>query len=165
MYALTERMLNEHGYSRYEISNYALPGFWSKHNTVYWRRGEYLGLGLGAASLLHKEKGLDVDKQEIRFKNNSDLSTYLEDDFTYEEEIVLSKREAMEEFFFLGLRMMQGVDLKEFSLLYGEASLELFEDAIVESIGEGLLEKIGNQLVLTTKGIDVSNYIFQKFLE
>lgn len=159
MYERTEEMLKEQGYARYEISNYALEGCACKHNQVYWERGEYLGLGLGASSFIRK------GKEEYRLKNNSDLQTYLTEAFSYEEEIKLTRREAMEEFFFLGLRQMKGVNLVTFAELYGEDTVEWFEDAIAEGIGEGLLEQEGQYLRLTSKGIDVSNYVFGKFLE
>lgn len=159
MYEMTEQVLREEGYARYEISNYALPGFASKHNVVYWKRGAYLGLGLGAASLICK------DGQEFRLKNNSDLSSYIEGMHHYEETLSLSKREAMEEFFFLGLRMMEGVDIALFQEVYGNDAYKKFEAAINESIDEGLLCLEGTRLFLTPRGIDVSNYVFQKFLE
>lgn len=159
MYACTERILEQHGFKRYEISNYALPNFHCKHNAVYWKRGEYLGLGLGAASFLQK------DGHEIRLKNKSNLLDYIEGDFGYEEESFLTKREAMEEFFFLGLRMMEGVNLEQFKKLYGKDAYTLFQTAITESMKEGLLEREDLQLFLTKKGIDVSNYVFRKFLE
>lgn len=159
MYAVTEEILNAHGFVRYEISNYALPGFEAKHNEVYWTRGAYLGLGLGACSLIQKSG------KEIRWKNNSNLLTYLEGKFHYEEELVLSKQDAMEEYFFLGLRMMKGINLGAFVEVYGAEAYASFEPAIAESMKEELLDIKGNQLFLTKKGIDVSNYVFQKFLK
>lgn len=159
MYYMTEEVLHKRGYQRYEISNYALEGFSSKHNEVYWRRGEYLGLGLGASSFLIK------DGKEIRVKNNSDLLSYIGGRFDYEEEILLSKEDAIEEFFFLGLRMMEGVNIKEFVEEYGADAYASKLGAINESVEEGLLEKKGDLLLLTKKGIDVSNYVFGKFLE
>jgi len=164
MYALTQEMLLVEGYKRYEISNYARDGFSCRHNAVYWKRGEYLGLGLGAASLIKKENTKSSLWQEVRYKNKTNLISYLQGDFAYEEELCLSKREAMEEFFFLGLRMMEGVSLDEFVDIFGKEAIMLFEDAISESIQEGLLQKQNKRLKLTPKGIDVSNYVFQKFL-
>lgn len=177
MYELTEQMLGEKGYHRYEISNYAKAGYESRHNCVYWERGEYLGLGLGASSLLRKmnpdiklptgltEKEKLPYMQEIRTKNISDLSRYLKGDFGTEEEIFLTKREAMEEFFFLGLRQMKGVSLTEFAEWFGEDTIDWFTDAITKSIRDGLLIEEGAQLKLTPKGIDVSNLVFERFLE
>ncbi len=160
MYERTKQILGEKGYERYEISNYAKAGKECRHNLVYWQRGEYLGVGLGAASLMK-----DVEQKEIRLKNNSNLNTYLNGDISYEEEEVLSRRDAMEEFFFLGLRQMQGVSLIEFAEQFGEDTIEWFEEAIVTSIQDGLLEQDGEWLRLTEKGIDVSNVVFERFLE
>lgn len=160
MYERTKQILGEKGYERYEISNYAKAGKECRHNLVYWQRGEYLGVGLGAASLMK-----DAGQKEIRLKNNSDLNAYLNGDISYEEEEVLSRRDAMEEFFFLGLRQMKGVSLIEFAEQFGEDTIEWFEEAIVTSIQDGLLEQDGEWLRLTEKGIDVSNVVFERFLE
>lgn len=177
MYELTEALLKEHGYHRYEISNYALKGRECRHNQVYWERGEYLGLGLGASSFLRRKdarailpQGLSEEEtvpymQEIRTRNNSVLSTYLQGDLGLEEELVLSRREAMEEFFFLGLRQMKGVSLIKFADWFGEDTIDWFDEAIVQNIRDGLLVQEGSRLFLTKKGIDVSNFVFERFLE
>ncbi len=170
MYEATERILAAHGYHRYEISNYALPGRECRHNKVYWQRGEYLGFGLGAASFLqsgaHYVPITELHRQfkETRYKNNSDLNTYLQGDFPYEEEIILTRREAMEEFFFLGLRQMEGVNLLDFAEQFGQDTIEWFYEAIDENIRDGLLEQDGVWLRLTARGIDVSNVVFARFL-
>lgn len=167
MYELTEKLLSKHGYHRYEISNYALQNCECKHNQVYWERGEYLGIGLGASSFVKlpwTERIMPFLK-EIRFKNNSNLQTYLQGDFSYEEEIVLSRRESMEEFFFLGLRQMKGVSLIDFVEEYGEDTIDWFAEAISQSISDGLLGQEDSCLRLTKKGIDVSNIVFERFIE
>lgn len=176
MYERTEELLLEQGYHRYEISNYALPGWECRHNQVYWERGEYLGMGLGASSLIKQiptgcaeENEEDIvmasSGQELRTKNNSNLNTYLKGDFSCEEEIPLTRREAMEEFFFLGLRQMKGVSLFDFAEQFGEDTIEWFDKAIVRNIQDGLLAQVGGRLFLTKKGIDVSNFVFERFLE
>ncbi len=170
MYETTEKLLAAQGYHRYEISNYSLHGRECRHNLVYWERGEYLGLGLGAASLMRYEVPdklceTHLITEEKRLKNNTSLHTYLKGDFSYEEDLVLTRREAMEEFFFLGLRKMDGVDLTEFAHEFGEDTIEWFEEAIDQSIQDGLLEQYGPMLRLTTKGIDVSNLVFARFIE
>ena len=170
MYKITDDILEENGYHRYEISNYALKDHECRHNQVYWERGEYLGLGLGASSFLRLETVKQRKEklpycQEVRFKNNSNLYTYLQGDFSYEEEIELSRREAMEEFFFLGLRRMKGVSLIAFAEEFGEDTIDWFDKAISQSIKDGLLEQEGGILRLTPKGIDVSNFVFERFLE
>ena len=186
MYERTEELLQEHGYFRYEISNYALPGRECRHNQVYWERGEYLGLGLGASSFLRRNSTEKSDgenllqekehaeaeaatalpaEQEIRTKNNSSLNKYLQGDFSFEEEIYLTRRDAMEEFFFLGLRQMKGVSLIGFAEQFGEDTIEWFDHDIVQNMKDGLLVQEGGRLMLTKKGIDVSNFVFERCLE
>jgi len=168
MYEHTEQILKEAGYHRYEISNYARVGYECRHNQVYWERGEYLGLGLGASSLMRYPMD-DSEKvpfeKEVRTKNNSDLQTYLQGNFSCEEELILTRREAMEEFFFLGLREMKGVSLIEFAEEFGEDTIDWFDEAITQNIKDGLLVQEGGRLRLTQKGIDVSNFVFERFLE
>lgn len=166
MYERTETILQEQGYERYEISNYALPGRECRHNQVYWERGEYLGVGLGASSLLRNMQNKELPyAAEMRTKNNSNLNSYLQGDFSSEEESVLTRREVMEEFFFLGLRQMKGVSLIRFAEEFGEDTVDWFEEAIGQSLQEGLLIQEGGRLYLSKKGIDVSNIVFARFLE
>ncbi len=172
MYELTEKLLSEQGYHRYEISNYALKMLECKHNQVYWERGEYLGLGLGASSFIKLSMEDAIGgamnasfQKEVRLRNNSNLQTYLQGDFSYEEELILTRREAMEEFFFLGLRQMRGVSLIVFAEEFGEDTIAWFYEAIDQNIRDGLLVQEGGLLRLTKKGIDVSNLVFERFLE
>lgn len=145
MYYETKDFLGSKGYERYEISNYAKPGCECRHNLSYWERTDYLGLGLGAASLLG----------ERRKNNQSDLSQYLKGNFAGEEEI-LTPTAAMEEYFFLGLRKMKGVDWTPYRKQY--------ESTVKKLIGNGLLEAEGNFIRLTELGIDVSNQVLAEFL-
>ena len=112
MYRMTEKILNEYGYDKYEISNYAKPGFESRHNLGYWSHIPYLGVGLNASSYL----------DEKRFENPSDMKDYLEiQSFgdAYEGARSLSVYEQMEEFMFLGLRKTKGISKKEFIERFG----------------------------------------------
>ena len=175
MYELTKRMLEERGYYRYEISNYALKGYECKHNIGYWKRKEYLGLGLGAASLI----------SNIRCTNVTDLKKYLiiaEKKFIDEkketplerwksQEVVtevteLSLEDQMEEFMFLGLRMMEGVSTAEFENCFGKTLSEVYGEAITKLEKQGLLKysKENRRYVLTAQGIDISNQVFVEFL-
>ena len=112
MYQRTEEILNDAGYHRYEISNYAKEGKECKHNLGYWERKDYLGLGLGASSLI----------DNVRFKNTDDMETYIRfasNPFQMrEDEEKLSKEAQMEEFVFLGLRKMKGISIKEFEVTF-----------------------------------------------
>lgn len=100
MYERTKELLFAHGYERYEISNYARRGYACRHNIGYWRRENYLGFGLGSASLLENE----------RFHNTTDLTDYLGGDYLAYEQEKLDKKSQMEEFMFLGLRMTDDLD-------------------------------------------------------
>ena len=158
MYQRTEELLEEAGYHRYEISNYAKPGKECRHNLGYWERKEYLGLGLGSSSLI----------RNARFKNCDDLAFYLEhsDDILQIREIdgALTKEEQMEEFVFLGMRKMEGISLKKFQETFGKSLEECYGNGIENMKSKNLVEVIDGMLRLTTKGIDLSNYVFAEIL-
>lgn len=155
MYWRAAQMLKSMGYEHYEISNYALKGYRCRHNCGYWGRRDYLGFGIGAASLYNNE----------RFKNTDSLESYVENPLqcqTERQELTVSDR--MAETMFLGLRMSDGVDIREFKDTYGISVEEIYGEQIRESIQEEILTKCGNRLVLTNRGVDISNYVMAKFL-
>ena len=156
MYALTREVLEKAGYFRYEISNYARPGKECKHNLVYWNRGDYLGLGIGAASFI----------DNTRYKNTSSLKEYirLQGNVPYEEVQNLSVREQMEEFMFLGLRKIAGVREQDFKKQFGCTLDSVYGDVLAKNERDGLLEKRDGRVFLTDKGLDLSNYVFVQFL-
>jgi len=159
MYQKTKELLEHAGYYRYEISNYAKIGKECRHNLGYWERKEYLGLGLGAASL----------KENIRYKNTDNLEYYLahsnELDEIQEEKQALTISEQIEEFFFLGLRKMEGVSFTEFAKMFGKKIEECYGTQIASLMKENLLQRQDDRVMLTSKGIDVSNYVFVKLLQ
>ncbi len=114
MYERTEELLREAGYHRYEISNYAKEGYECQHNLGYWERKEYLGLGLGASSLI----------EETRFHNIDEMEEYLRDAnnpiLLRREQEKLDRQEQMEEFIFLGLRKIRGIQEEKFAEMFGE---------------------------------------------
>lgn len=154
MYEDTERILGKAGYGRYEISNYARPGYECRHNIGYWRRADYLGLGLGASSLIGRE----------RFQVTGDIKAYLKGDFTKKERILLSKQEEMEEFMFLGLRLREGILRDAFEEEFGVSYQQIYGKVTGALKEEGLLEVKENWVRLTRRGIDVSNYVLAQFL-
>lgn len=158
MYEETENILAEYGYARYEISNYAKPGCACRHNIGYWQRKAYLGIGLGSSSLIGK----------TRFCHTSDLETYLacagDPGKICEEEQFLSEKEEMEEFMFLGLRMMCGVRKSEFLRLFGVPVDTVYGESLKKLQEYGLLEIGKDTIRLTKRGIDISNYVFEQFL-
>lgn len=164
MYHETKRILAREGYIRYEISNYAREGFLCRHNCGYWTRREYLGFGLGAASLFNN----------IRYKNACDIKRYIASPEDCQEEVQnLSREEQMEEFMFLGLRLTEGVAPAEFVRCFGCRPEEVYGDVIEKNIRQGLLcrrthrgqdGREGERLALTELGLDVSNYVMHQFL-
>lgn len=154
MYHLTREVLEEAGYQKYEISNYARPGYECRHNMGYWTRRDYLGVGLGAASLIG----------DHRYKNTEDLSAYLENPLADREEQKLSKSEEMEETMFLGLRRCKGVSKKEFQDRFSESINRIYADVIAKNVRDGLLLERDDLICLTDKGMDLSNYVSAQFL-
>ncbi|MEG0804881.1 MAG: radical SAM family heme chaperone HemW [Lachnospiraceae bacterium] len=153
MYEQTEEKLNKQGYRRYEISNYAKQGYECRHNIGYWRRENYLGFGLGAASLFCNR----------RWKNTEDMKSYLTGEtITKIEE--LSKESQMEEFFFLGLRMTQGIKKEDFFKEFSE-SIEDRYGKVVEQLQENNLLQVSEEgICFTEYGRDISNYVLAQFL-
>ena len=160
MYEETREILAKYGFHRYEISNYARDGYECLHNVGYWIRRDYLGFGIGAASLV----------DNVRFQNGRDLITYLENPQNCrEEEQVLTEQEQMEETMFLGLRLIRGISYEQFEKQYGRSLPEVYGPVITQNIADGLLreytEESGERfLALTEKGLDVSNYVMAQFL-
>lgn len=157
MYCRTKEILSQAGYQRYEISNYAKPGFECRHNCGYWQRREYIGFGIGAASFVSQR----------RFQNSADLLQYIQTPTECREaEQKLSLQEQMEEFMFLGLRMTEGVSLKEFEQQFHVSMRQVYENVINQERKDGLLEyrDSGKRLALTERGLDLSNYCMHKFL-
>lgn len=154
MYRLTETLLEEHGYARYEISNYALPGFACRHNCGYWERREYKGFGLGAASLV----------DHMRFSNTTDLHRYLEGNWEGEAQERLTREEEMEETMFLGLRMREGVSFAHFRQQFGVEMETVYREVLQKLERQGLLEQTKETVRLTDRGTDISNYVFAEFL-
>ncbi len=162
MYHRTKDILSENGYHRYEISNYAKDKFECAHNVRYWKCREYLGFGLGAASLM---KGR-------RFSNTRVLSEYTKSLLDEGEgvagirrdEEILDDNAMMEEFMFMGLRLIQGVNVNDFYSRFGKEIFDVYGDVIVNLIEKELLVRNGDYLRLTDKGLDVSNYCMAEFL-
>ena len=156
MYQLKKEILQEYGYKRYEISNYAKQGFACRHNCVYWTRGNYVGFGLGASSMV----------DNVRWKNEENMRDYLsEDTQNHKKEIEsLTKQDCMEEFMFLGLRLMQGISKKSFYDCF-HIDVEVIYKAVIEKwMAQKMLVQEGDRIRLTDEGIDISNVIFSDFL-
>lgn len=159
MYHLTKEMMAAQGYERYEISNYAKKGYECRHNTGYWTGVEYLGLGLGASSYTYG----------YRYHNTEDLQEYLslnlyEGGAAARDIEELSLEDKMEEFMFVGLRMMKGVSGSEFLERFGLNMWNVYGDVLKKLEQQGLIEVEAPMVRLTELGIDVSNVVLSEFL-
>lgn len=158
MYEDTAAILKEYGYEQYEISNYAKKGKRCRHNVGYWTRCDYLGFGLGAASLWGNK----------RFSNTADMEEYLNNSAFPERirlmEPVLSREDEMAEFMFLGLRMTEGVSEAAFRQEFGVEMREIYGEVLKKYTDIELLEEKDGRIFLTRKGIHVSNSVMSDFL-
>ena len=173
IYKLTQQYLTQAGYEQYEISNFAHPGFECEHNIGYWTRENYLGLGLGAASLV----------ENVRYSNTIELYQYIDNcqdikwvEYMQEDEScvtgtnlhasvdVVSRKAQMEEFMFLGLRQNCGVTREQFERAFGIPIDGIYKNALDYLRDEGLLDTSEGRIVLTEKGMDLSNFALAQFL-
>ncbi|MBP5249282.1 MAG: radical SAM family heme chaperone HemW [Lachnospiraceae bacterium] len=154
MYALTKEVLKSHGYERYEISNYARSGYESRHNTSYWTGREYYGFGLGAASFLGNKR-LSVLR---------DLKEYAAHPSARVQEEELDRRDLMNEFMMLGLRLTKGVSRAEFERRFGVSMDEAFPGVLSRLLSQGLIEENAGYVRLTEFGTDVANTVFGEFV-
>lgn len=156
MYVLTETMLLERGYHRYEISNYAKEGYECRHNKVYWTRENYVGFGLAAASMV----------ENVRMTNESTLKEYKSKVKTKNKALEchkLSISEQMEEFMFLGLRLTEGIRRDDFKMNFGINIEDVYGAVLNKHEKQGLII-MDEKIRLTKRGMDVSNYILSDFL-
>lgn len=213
MYRETEQILAQAGYERYEISNYAKKGYACRHNLVYWQGGDYLGLGFGSSSYMYGVRFHNTTdfNTYVNQYTNKDRPAGRKDERMYgqgktqiegsaegqdiqlccrkyaEDWEVLSMQAKMEEFMFLGLRVMAGVSGTEFEKRFGKTMEDVYGDVLRKHEEEGLLRIERKEarkedrkeasaaepangktnierVMLTAKGVDVSNYVFADFL-
>ena len=158
IYLWTGKFLKEAGYEQYEISNYAKSGKESRHNLKYWERGDYLGLGLGAASMV----------RNIRMSNTKDMKVYLErcsQPKSMREDVqFLEEPRQMEEFMFLGLRKTRGISKKEFRRIFGRDIDMVYEKALHKCLENGMLVEHKDWISLSEEGVLLSNAVLSEFL-
>lgn len=174
MYEATGKVLEMSGYKRYEISNYAKPGYECRHNIVYWTMDEYIGIGIGAASFFNGR----------RYSNTSDIKQYVDTmeevfekrsiDEAYRIPELLSIRHIdetvdidtlMEEYVIFGLRMTRGISAADFYERFGYSLYDVYGDIIRGYVASGHMKDEKGMVCFTRKGIDVSNRILVDFLQ
>lgn len=161
MFELADELLTASGFEHYEIANYARPGYRSRHNSGYWRRDGYLGLGVAAHSFLREGYG-------IRFCNPDDLEEYRRGVMSGQPariaESRLTQDDAMAEYMFLGLRLSDGVSLRAFESEFGRSLESVYGSTMADLAGLGLLIEHEDALTLTLRGMLLSNRVFARFL-
>lgn len=158
MYYMAKEMLSDKGYNQYEISNFAKEGFECYHNKVYWRCDEYIGYGLGSHSYFNGK----------RFNNTYDIEKYIGSKGKYsviKENIEKLKIEDMyAEFMFMGLRMTKGIEKQRFFERFNKSVFDVYGNEIKHLKELNLINETDTNIMLTEKGIDVSNTVFEKFI-
>ena len=158
MYHWAVDYLAEHGYEQYEISNFAKKGRQSRHNRIYWQAEEYLGMGLGSHSYMNGERFHNIYDLQEYIRADGDVSLLKEDIERIAEE------DALAEFMFLGLRLTEGVSFAGFQERFGQGMKNIYGSQIEELVKDELLQEDEIGIRLTKRGVDISNYVFEKFL-
>ena len=155
--------LNTAAIEQYEISNFAREGFESRHNLKYWTRQPYLGFGVDARSMLPSAEAARANSTEtLRFATTDNYDEFLKAPRTTPSSV--TGAQALEESFFLGLRLNRGVDLAQIRSQFGE-SAHAYLPVVEELLGEGLLKRTDDGVQLTPRGRLLSNEVFQKFID
>ncbi|AQM60697.1 radical SAM family heme chaperone HemW [Clostridium baratii] len=158
MYEITKEILEDNNYKQYEISNYAKEGRECRHNKVYWELDEYIGVGVSASSFIDEKriKNIDNIKEYIeRINSNIDVSESI---------VANSLKEDMEEFMFLGLRMIEGVSIDKFKNKFSKDINDVYGEIINKNKKLDLLDEKNGRIYLTDKGIEVSNWVMSEFI-
>lgn len=168
-YHYTKNYLELNGYKHYEISNFAKPGFESKHNMNCWKQKQYVGFGVAAHSYVNG----------VRYANTSDLKEYLNVNYVESEnglkyrknfksikiiEENQNKLDMEKEFMMLGLRKLDGVSISKFEQKFGENPIYLFRNELQKLVEEDLLEVDLDDIILTRKGLDLANLVWEEFV-
>ncbi len=158
MNSMTTSILAKNGYNMYEISNYSKEGYESKHNLNYWNQGYYLGFGVSAASYINGK----------RYSNICNIKEYINKINNFEDVVKeteeLDKLDTLREYIILKLRLIKGIDIKEFKSKFKIDIFDMFKTEIDELLNKKLLEFKEDRLYLTTYGRDVANIVWEKFI-
>lgn len=160
MYKYLKDTFEKNGYHRYEISNYSLTGYESKHNLRYWNQELYLGFGSGASSFFGGARYSNVKNIEEYINCIDNDKSVIEDD-SYEELDLLA---IMKEYVMLSLRKIEGLNITKFKTKYKKDITDIFGQEIKELIDNSLIEKTENNIKLTNRGLEVANLVWEKFV-
>jgi oxygen-independent coproporphyrinogen-3 oxidase len=159
LYVMACERLDAAEVRQYEISNFARQGYGSRHNLKYWTRQPYLGFGVDAHSMLLASEG---EGEAVRFSTPDSLEAYVAGGPL--NRIHVSRAAAIEETFFLGLRLICGFNLQQVAAEFGEDAIAGCSEAIADFVRTGLMEKEGDVIRLTPRGRLLSNEVFERFI-
>ena len=155
---MTKDILINNGYHQYEISNFSLKNRECEHNKVYWSLDEYIGVGSASSSYING----------YRLTNESSIGEYIRRVKSNEDTVVDKyknlREDEIEEFIFMGLRMLSGIDLLKFNRKFGADIYSIYKNVIEKNIDDGLLIINKDRMYLTTKGVELSNRVMSDFI-
>lgn len=160
MYWYVKKALEKHKYIHYEISNFARPGFESKHNSDCWNQNEYIGIGAAASSFMNN----------ARYENTSDLEEYISNiendkqNKNIQLQELLNDESKIDEYMMLSLRKISGVNITEFKRKFNQNPIIRYNKILEKLIKEELIEIDGNNIRLSSKGIDLANLVWEEFI-
>lgn len=157
MYLLLMERMQAAGYKQYEISNFAKPGFESRHNMTYWRNEDYYGLGAGAHGYIGRQRHVNI-------KGVNPYNEAAKQGLPRLESFEVSREEAMEDFLMVGLRVLDGVSRSRFRQQFGISMEEVFAGPLNKMVGAGLLDSTDDGYKLSSKGILFGNDVFAEFI-
>lgn len=183
MYYETNKVLKAAGYNRYEISNYSVEGKESIHNSGYWQGTEYLGFGIGASTYFKNVRYTNTDDfvdyiNKCHKLSQDENPVYDDEDYDWSYDYIsqlkkegyhqaiqlLSENEKIEEYMYLGLRMMKGISIKGFYVNFKRDIFDVYGETLNKLVKEKLIQIDEDSIRLTEYGIDISNRVLANFL-
>lgn len=152
------KRLQDNGFVKYEISNYAYPGFESKHNLCYWNQEKYIGFGVNASSFFNLKRyrnTSNIDKYINGIKNNKNIVVETEE---------LDKLSLMKEYIILKLRLSKGVEISEFKQKFGTDIFDIFNTEFNSLTKDNLVNITSKNISLTNRGEEVANIVWEMFV-
>lgn len=161
MYWYIKKCLQDNGYLHYEISNFAKKGYESKHNTMYWNQGEYIGLGAAAHSYVNNTRYSNINNLE-EYISNIENNNFEHNITINEEQTILEDK--IKEYIILKLRMLDGIDVVECNDKFNIDILDKFKTEISKLQKENLIYVDDKNIRLTDKGLDLANIVWEEFI-
>ena len=158
MYELGRDFLESKGYYQYEISNYAKENKECFHNKIYWECKEYIGLGVSSSSYINGKRIKNIDSINVYINNINENKSVIE------EELENTEKDNIEEFMFMGLRMIKGIEEKEFEIRFKKKVDEVYKEVIEKHIKNSLVIRENGRIFLTKKGIELSNIVMSDMI-